>query len=223
MKIGIAIPCFIKHIDKLYNLFESINQQTRLPDQVVVSCSSSKPDDLSKIYENISHYKFPFIIVAAEERKNAAQNRNKAASYLNTDVITFFDADDIMHPQRIQAIEYAFYLSVDVLLHSFFEGNECDQEFPKITNFNPMLNVLSIARSGCITFNYRNYRIHHGQVTVTKAVFDKVKFPEDESYETREDCVFCVEVFRIPNIQSGYFEYPLSKYYESRTCHSEKR
>jgi glycosyltransferase involved in cell wall biosynthesis len=223
MKIGVAIPCFIKHIDKLYNLFESINNQTRLPDHVVVSCSSSKPNDFLKIYENRSQYKFPFIIVATEERRNAAQNRNRAASYLKTDIITFFDADDIMHPQRLEVIEYTFSLPVDVLLHSYFKGDECDQEFPTITNVNPILNELSIAPSGCIVLGYLDYRIHHGQVTVTKSVFDKVKFPEDESYETREDCAFCVEVFRIPNIQSAYSLYPLSKYYESRTCHSEKR
>jgi hypothetical protein len=128
-----------------------------------------------------------------------------------------------MHHQRLEAIEYTFSFPVNVLLHSYAVGDECDQEFSTITNFNTMLNVLSISQSGCITLNYLDYRIHHGQVTVTKAVFDKVKFPEDESYETREDCVFCVEVFRIPNIISAYIPYHLSKYYESRTCHSEKQ
>ena len=103
MRLGVAIPCFIKHIDHCYKLLDSINEQSRLPDQVIVSCSSSKPEDFVK-----REYKFPLTVITSEERKNSAQNRNIAASKLDTDVISFIDADDIMHPQRLEVIENAF-------------------------------------------------------------------------------------------------------------------
>jgi glycosyltransferase involved in cell wall biosynthesis len=218
MRIGVAIPCFIKHISRCYELLDSINGQTRLPDQVVVSCSSSKPEDFIK-----KEYKFPLTVIITEERKNASQNRNIAASNLDTDVITFFDADDIMHPQRLEVIDFTFKDSIDIMLHSFFLNEECNNEFPLITNIMPIKNVLSIAPSGCITWDNSDMRIHHGQVTVTRGVFEKVKFPEESYFETREDCIFCLMAFLLPNIQSAYIMQPLSKYIESRTCHTEKQ
>ena len=40
MKIGVAIPCYSGHIPKLLCLLNSLEKQTKLPDKVVVSCSS---------------------------------------------------------------------------------------------------------------------------------------------------------------------------------------
>jgi len=216
MKIGVAIPCFIKHIDRCYELLDSINNQIRLPDQVVVSCSSSKATDFVQ-----KNYKFPLVVITTEERKNAAQNRNIAASRLDTDIITFFDADDRMHPQRLQAIEKAFEQTADIVLHSYFLDKECEQEFPVITEFSLRKNVLSKCASGCIKYDYVQ-RIHHGQVSVTCSIFKQIQFPEELMYETREDCVFCSRVFSLPNIQTCYIAHPLSKYSASNTCITEK-
>ena len=103
MKIGVAIPCYVGHLDKLLNLLDSIDNQTRLPDKVVVSCSSTID------HQVFPNYKFPFEIVYDEAKKNTAQNRNIAAErLLDNDAISFIDADDIMHPQRIEFIERAF-------------------------------------------------------------------------------------------------------------------
>jgi glycosyltransferase involved in cell wall biosynthesis len=110
--IGIAIPCFIKHIDKCLELLDSINTQTRVPEEVVVSCSSSKVTDFP-----IKEYKFKLRVITSEERKNTGQNRNIAGKNLTTDVICFFDADDIMHPQRIEILGNAFEENCDIVLH----------------------------------------------------------------------------------------------------------
>ena len=37
MKIGVAIPCYYGHIQRLYDLLDSIEKQTIIPDKVVVS------------------------------------------------------------------------------------------------------------------------------------------------------------------------------------------
>ena len=103
--IGIAIPCYIGHLDKLKVLLKSIEDQTVLPDKVVVSCSSTKREHID-IDE--SEYTYPLMIITHEHKMNASQNRNCAASHLDTDIITFFDADDIMHVQRNQCIISGF-------------------------------------------------------------------------------------------------------------------
>jgi glycosyltransferase involved in cell wall biosynthesis len=215
--IGLAIPCFIKHIDRCLELLDSINTQTRLPDKVVVSCSSSKPENFP-----IREYKYNLQVITTEERKNSSENRNIAAKNLDTDIICFFDADDTMHPQRLEAIEKAFEEKADIVLHSFFTNDECHNPFPEITDFNIKKNVLTQCLSGCIKYDYIQ-RIHHGQVSVTKEVFNKIQFPEENMYQTREDCVFCYRVFSIPGIQSSYIPHPLSKYVPSGTVVSESR
>ena len=220
MRIGVAIPCFIKHTHKCHELLESINQQTRLPDQVVVSCSSSKPEDFPH-----RDYKFPLQIITTEAKQNTGQNRNAAAKLLDTDIITFIDADDLMHPQRLEIIEKAVEGGADIVLHNFFHGKECEQPFPVITDYQIQTDILDKCHTGCIKFKNNNpdARIHHAQPSVPRHIFEKVQFPEDPAYELKADCVFCYNVFSLPNIRSAYVPLPLSKYIETRTCFIENQ
>ena len=203
MKIGVAIPAYIGHINRLFELLDSIEKQTRLPDKVVVSCSSTREF-------NNKTYSFPLQIIVTEERKNAAQNRNIAASNLmDMDFITFIDADDIMHPQRIEVLLKVFEVyDVDIILHTFISNNE----FEKLETINVRLNSLVKCITGCIRHSDANFCnleiIHHGQATVKRYILDKVKFPEEDAFLTREDSTFCHRVFELGNIQNAYIVNP---------------
>ena len=48
MKIGVAIPSYYGHITRLFDLLDSIENQTVLPDKVVVSCSSTSSFENTK-------------------------------------------------------------------------------------------------------------------------------------------------------------------------------
>ena len=125
MKIGVAIPCYSGHINKLYELLESIENQTRIPDKVTISCSSINKDSIP-IFKK---YIFPLEFIPSEEKKNAAENRNIASSKLkDMDYISFFDADDIMVSQRIEFIEKVIEKeNPDIILHNYQE-QEQEQE-----------------------------------------------------------------------------------------------
>jgi hypothetical protein len=118
MKIGVAIPCYYGHINNLFILLDSIQKQTILPDKVVVSCSSTP------FFENKNIYSFPLEIMVTEERKTAAQNRNICVSkLLDMDYISFIDADDIMHIQRIELLLEVFKRNnVDIILHNYYNS-----------------------------------------------------------------------------------------------------
>lgn len=222
-----AIPCFIKHIPYCLQLLDALEYQTRKPDEVVVSCSSTTEFPHKQ-------YSYPVKILITEKKQNTSTNRNCAARELQTDIICFFDADDEMHPQRLEVIERCFQSDsdlqstngvtgdTDVILHSFFEEAERDRPYPLIdlSNYTMIRNQLTRASSGCITLD-NVQRIHHGQVSVTKEIFQQVQFPEEREYEIREDCVFCYRVFSLPNIRSVYLPDPLSKYSPSWTCVTE--
>ena len=219
MKIGVAIPCYYGHIQRLYDLLDSIEKQTIIPDKVVVSSSSTSEFKSNKIYN------YPLEVIVTEDKQNASKNRNIAASKLNDmDYITFIDADDIMHPQRIELILKGFQLhDSDIILHNYVESSKCTIEnfFESNQEINIRTHTLIQRRSGCIThisgYNDRVDKIHHGQVTLKREIYEEVKFPEEREFETKEDSVFCYRVFSLPNIKHAYIQNELSYYNPSHT------
>lgn len=218
MKIGVAIPCYYGHINNLFLLLDSIDEQTILPNKVVVSCSSTDRLEITK------KYKFYLDIIIINEKQNAAQNRNIASSkLLDMDYVTFIDADDIMHPQRIEILLKAIQTyDSDIILHNyqtnmFSDGNM----FKPIEGINMRNNTLIQAESGCITHVYgyddRIDKIHHSQSTVKTWVLHKIKFPEESVCHAKEDSVFCHRVFSLPDIKHTYISNPLTYYIQSKT------
>jgi GT2 family glycosyltransferase len=219
MKIGVAIPCYYGHIQRLYDLLESIEKQTVLPDKVVVSSSSTSELKCDKIYS------FPLEVIITENKQNASKNRNIAASKLtDMDYITFIDADDIMHPQRIEFLLIGFQrYDSDIILHNYFEPTTGNIEdfFENIKEINIRNHTLIQSWSGCITHinNYSDIvdKIHHSQVTVKREIFEQIQFPEEEEFNRKEDCIFCYRVFSLPNIKHAYIKNELSYYNPSNT------
>jgi glycosyltransferase involved in cell wall biosynthesis len=231
MKIGVAIPCYIGHIDPLFKLLDSIQNQTVIPDKVVISCSSTTKTHfefkLECYFEKIQQYKFFLQIITSEEKKCASQNRNIAAFKLSDmDYITFIDADDVMHPQRIEILLKVFQDNdSDIILHNYhnYHNSEIlDGITKKIESheINIRSNSLKQCYSGCLTHKYyydTNDKIHHGHVSIKQAIFNQIQFPEEPDFYTKEDCVFCYRVFSLENIKDSYIVNELSYYKPSNT------
>lgn len=218
MKIGVSIPCYYGHINKLFDLLNSINSQTILPNKVVVSCSSTDKLDIPK------KFKFDLDVIIIKEKLNAAKNRNNAISkLLDMDYITFMDADDIMHPQRIEILLNTIYnYDSDIILHNYQTKPYNDENiFERIEDIKVRTNTLIKSWSGCIThingYDDRIDKIHHSQVTVKNWILNVVKFPEESEFNRKEDCVFCYRVFSLDNIKHAYISNELSYYSPSYT------
>ena len=230
MKIGLAIPCYIGHIVSLFNLLDSIQNQTLLPDKVVVSCSSSKDSDFgSELYnEKMQSYTFILQIITSEEKKNAAQNRNIAASQLSDmDYLTFIDADDLMHPQRIEILLHVFQeYDSDIILHNYFNVDSYENiSIKKIENDDIIIRNNSLKQDYYYGLKHKddnnvNDKIHHSQVSVKRIIFNVMHFPEEFEYIAKEDNVYCHRVFSIPNIKDSYISNELS-YYKASVSYSQ--
>jgi glycosyltransferase involved in cell wall biosynthesis len=194
-------------LNKLIELLDSIESQTILPSQVVVSCSSTN-------FEVNKSYSFPLQIITTKENKNAAQNRNIAAKHLpEMDYITFMDADDIMHPQRIEILMSVIELhNSEIILHNYTDSEPMEP----IDTIQIDTNTL-IQCGGGITHIDKNesiFKIHRSQVTIKDTILEQVKFPEEECFHAIEDSVFCNLVFNL-NVTHAYISNKLSFYKKS--------
>ncbi len=228
--IGIAIPCYIGHIDKLKVLLKCIEDQTVLPAKVVVSCSSTRSDDLDI---NESDYCYPLTVITHEQKLNAAQNRNIAASHLDTDIISFFDADDIMHIQRNQCIIDGFNTHLDAVafIHGFIINSETlEMEIYNIfTNFykdifyiKDAIEVIPGQQLLPRLFNKLDIGLHAGHCSIKKSVFREIKWNETRHICGFEDITFIVDIFKHfgPSSIIGA-NYPMTYYYPSNTMIDE--
>jgi glycosyltransferase involved in cell wall biosynthesis len=219
MSIGVAVPCYVGHIPRLFDFLDSVENQTLKPDKVFVSCSSTKEFP----FNELKKYSFPLEIKITEEKKNAAENRNIAIeNLLDIDYVTFMDADDIMHPKRIEIIMQVFNKNgCDIILHNYEMSEFNDFETIDSESICIRINELRQHFSGCIEhcdfYKYQHEGIHHSQASVKKAILDAVKYPEGCEFARREDCIFCHTVFNLPNIQSVYISNKLSLYKPSGT------
>jgi len=203
--LGAVIPCHKPYIPYLRECLDSIEGQTIKPSAVVVVCSSSKDEDIPESYKT---YSFPLRFITREDERNQAQNRNQGASVIGTDFITFFDADDVMHPQRIELIQ-RYISNSDILLH----GYKIDEKvFPVIHSPVVYTNELMKAPTGCAIFKPNwNAPIHHSQVTVRATIMNRVKFREEPEIKRREDSLFCGDILGL-GVQNTYIAESLSWY-----------
>jgi len=210
MRIGLAIPCYVHHIPNLIKLLDSIESQTVLPDHVVVSCSSTKELSLRK-------YPFRMDVITTEERKNAAQNRNIATRHLDTDIISYMDADDLMHPQRLEFIKYVFEnTECEIALHNY----SVSEDYTIYPEIQYDYGKLARAPSGCAVYT-EDYRkmIHHAHSSIKKEIFDKVQYRENDDFAKneyhggKEDALFCGDILTFA--KNVYIPLSLSFYFET--------
>ena len=212
LTIGVAIPCYKKHIPFVFKVLDSIEKQTRKPEKVVISCSSTISEDFPL---NKLNYSFPIEIYVIRFKKNAAQNRNNASSYLDTDIVTFIDADDIMHPQRLEIIERVFIEhSPKIFLHGYQEDT---QEFMMYQDIPIEIGKLSKCQWGATIYtgNYSARNIHNSQSSVQKSVLENIQYPEQLEYVGKEDTIFCTSVIEKYINETAYCPLSLSYYNSS--------
>jgi glycosyltransferase involved in cell wall biosynthesis len=216
IRIGIAICCYKGHIGLLKRLFDSIERQTRKPNEVIVSCSSSEWQDIP--YRR-DMYSFPFQIITHMERKNAAQNRNYAAAQLTTDVVCFFDADDIMHPQRIEIIADCFQTHPRLMLFLHNIEFSSSSNFPSIRNAYLYMNQLTRCVWGSTILHppIDHANIANGHASIRRSVLQHVTFQESVEFQGKEDTAFSTDIIQLYPYQTAYCYNVLSRYEPSGT------
>ena len=179
MTIGIAIPTHPTHVGYVYNLLEQINKSSILPNQVSISISEFSGDLL------IKEYPFEVIVSKSTEPKMASQNRNIAGSKLQTDIISFMDADDIPHIRRNEFLLKSFDLGAKSVVHDYiYTGLSITHYSDELNEFNFIIDTIDTYGGGAhltpISSTINGYSHSNGHITVLKSIFDNHKYDESE-------------------------------------------
>jgi glycosyltransferase involved in cell wall biosynthesis len=107
---SVAIPCYYKHFKYLPSLLTSLTQQTCLPDEVVISLSQVEQLTNEEIdLLEVGPWPFQVKIIRRVGVFMEGSNRTTAAKHCSSDVVLCVDADDIPHPQRVEAVLQLFF------------------------------------------------------------------------------------------------------------------
>ena len=183
MTFGIAIPTYSGHIEYLKNLLSQISNSTVLPNQVSVSISSFG----GEIF--FDEYPFELIITKTQEFRNPGQNRNIAASKLNTDIISFIDGDDLPHKTRNEYLIKSFNMGAKIVVHNYeMSSNHVVVYDSEMNNLELLIDYIDtfisdrhFPESSKGHLSYAN-----GHISLLKTIFDEIKY--DESNDLFKCC-----------------------------------
>ncbi|MDE3045942.1 MAG: glycosyltransferase family 2 protein [Verrucomicrobiota bacterium] len=183
------IPCAAQHFVHLEPLLDLLAQQTRLPEEVVVSLSEVVRLE-KRAMDELEEREWPFQlkILRHEGKRSAGMNRNLACKAVTGDLIICQDADDIPHPQRVEIVGYLFeHYAITHLLHTYVYKGE----------FAPY------RKEEVIPYEFYNYdhleavyqdRLHNGNVSFLREVAKRVQW--DDVFECDHDVKFNRDVYR---------------------------
>lgn len=143
MIITLCIPCVDKHIPLLLNLLGTINKFTRKPDKIMIGLSpkfnnNDLFDEKNKILQ--LYPKLPIVVIVQNTKTNAAKHLNIMGKMIHEGYIVRADADDIIHPQKLEIIEKIInkYPDTKLLLHRFHVSRERDYSMNKFAMYSDL-------------------------------------------------------------------------------------
>ena len=209
--IGVAIPCYNQHFDKLSSLIDNIAASSLKPQQIAISCSSWNHDRRT----DTSYNGIPVSIQYSTQRLNQGTNRNIAAGMLTTDLISFIDADDLMHPSRLEYIAKAFQNGdYHAIYHSYAHEHitAYANPFEPVGEYDLVSGrIISNPNTAGILVENTSYPIHHAHVTVRRDVFSRFKFDESWGAYRNEDSLYG-KTLAENGVSIGYLANKLTRY-----------
>ena len=199
--ISVVIPCHNTHFKYLNECIQNILQSTLLPNEIIVSLNNvqiigdCKVDNIEKKYN-----KNGLKILRNYTSLPASENRHNGSIQSKNDIIIYTDADDLIHPQKIEIINHFFKKYPDTLHinHEYsnkFNVNSFNINKIKFANYNKVSKICQNIENytNLDWYNLPNRQVHAGHLSIKKKVLKHVKW--DILMKTvGEDSKFCREI-----------------------------
>lgn len=197
---SIIVPCYYKHFKLIPELLTCYENQTVLPDEVIICLTINRLGDITpKMINAVLKTPRPFTVkIVYDDGEYPGKARNWACECSNGDLLICQDADDIPHPQRTEIIKHLFEnYHVDFLIHRWMDpGNE----FTPYDENEVVSSATYFDEYSNINYDY----IHNGNVALTKEVFSAIKWP---GHYNGEDVEFNKQVFQNFEYKVGVDQY----------------
>ena len=111
MEVTVVIPCYDKHFQFLMKRLVELYTNSNKPEQVIISlngCKNIEETRIKNLENKFSQYFKDLTIIKNDERIPRPEARNLTLDYIKNDIICLCDADDVIHPQRIEITKYFF-------------------------------------------------------------------------------------------------------------------
>ena len=204
MKIGVAIPSYRNDLPYIRRCLDSIERQTYKPGCVAISISSCGDTEIPEF-----SYSFPVKVKVTTAAQNAGTNRNRAAELLledvSIDVISFFDCDDEMIPERLEYISKAFEdANCDFVIHSLKIVRSVKEQIQIATTpFKVYASGIIDNPTHCgVMVNPQINEIRDigpGHISVRRSIYEKWRFQESAHYVLWEDSEYAKKL-----VKNGY-------------------
>ena len=203
--LSFCITSYYRDINHIERLLKHLSEQTAAPDEILLYCSGIIGIHIQSSV-TICNRRVPLRTIIDKTPQLQTVARNTCADMASCDILTFFDIDDIPHPQKIESILYHIK-EYDFLVHSYkrdmLDFTRFDVEKIYTTdkirkNPSPKSTNLQVIPEKAIT---------HGHLTLKKSIFSELRYDENfyfiDSYGQKicsgEDGRFCQRL-----IDEGY-------------------
>lgn len=202
MTISLCIPCIPKHIRFLNACLSSVQHQSRLPEEIIIFISGISLQRECEL-QHFFTLTFPSLNIrlgSVPDQQYAGTNRNSAAFLATATIVSFMDADDTLHPHRIEYIHKIFStFRLKGLLHHYIQN----KEFSTHSLHSSLFVQLKF------TYEFSD-DIQHGHPSVLREVFDVIQYNERPR---QQDVDFILEFARLFPQCLFVLCTPLSRYY----------
>lgn len=216
--ISLIIPCIPEDMNTLANnLLPTINQQTLYPSEIIIALSETPTLEGRQFQERLRvSTKIPLYVTTTPTKAWAGENRNRGVLEAKSEYVSFMDADDSMHPQRIELLSKILsQYQVDGVLHTY-------SLYPRRINISKGLKKIILPDR---VYNYHRKtkdslalfihpRIHHGHGTFRRDLWGRIKFSTlprgQDALFVREAIEETKNIIIIPLDLSIYYPRPTS-------------
>jgi glycosyltransferase involved in cell wall biosynthesis len=99
----VIVPCIPTHVKFLEEFVNDIKNQTRQPNRIIIALSQTNEKESKQLEKSLNKILNKVSVISTEKIQKSWDNRDRGAVYSDADVYCFLDADDRVHPQRIEA------------------------------------------------------------------------------------------------------------------------
>lgn len=215
MTLSFCITCWDEDFKYLNRLVPHLENQTQLPDNFIISSSTLSKNQIKSVPKSIKGV--PVELINSSEPLYAGGARNQGSKECETEVITFFDIDDIPHPQKIEITYKAFENpQTQCFVHNYKRYHKDFDLVEKPFRFDFIKQYVSIYLKpphNCYS------EVTHGHLSCRANIFRSIQYKE--SMRRGQDSELCMRLLK-NKYNISYSPEILISYLPSSVCRVSK-